>query len=382
LGRVANVADLEELTIAGWIESMLSSALARRTINGRLNMLLTLWRMAKRKKFVDSDLTDLRKVKMPRRAPQAWSSEQMGKIIESCRQCKGRFVGVPCDRWWLALVLLIYDTGLRRSAAMKVRFDEIDFRRKVLRVPAERMKNLVEQTFPLTDQTLEAIMATVPPRRKLLFPYPSRDQKTIYGRFKFILMRAGLSATRRDLFQKIRRTTATHIAAAAGESAAIRQLGHQDTLTIKRYIDPTFMSDHDLAKYLPRPGWNDPKRVEVELVDVPDTSGLPLAKIRRRLKDYAGKDGSSIEQLMRKPFLSADDVAEALDCIGVLYRDFAPYCGLKPRALARVLNGKRPILPHLERKIRVALGLSYEQGEQVPEGPRNRKRDARKVGAA
>jgi integrase len=383
LKRRATLVDLNEMAVAEWISAMMAEGLSRRTINGRLNMLLTLWRMSKRRKLIDTDLEDVRRLKLQKRPPRAWTVAQMTKIIESCRQAEGRFVGVSCDRWWVTLVLVLYDTGLRLRSAVSIRFDEIDFERKVLRVPAERMKNFCEQTFPLTDQTLEAIIASVPPRRSALFPYPSKWQKDIYGRFKVILQRAGLPTTRRDLFHKIRRTTATHIAVAAGESAAVRQLGHQDSSTIKRYIDPTFLSDHDLAKHLPRPAWNDPKRLSVELVSGPDDTGVPLVKIRRRVRDFAGKDNDDLfARLHRQKVLTPDDVAEAIDRLGLLYRDLAPHVGCSGARLGAILNGKHQLGPSMERRIRVALGLSYEHRQQVPEGPRNRKRDQlRKRGA-
>ena len=102
-------------------------------------------------------------------------------------------------------------------------------------------------------QTTDAIQAIWYPARRLLFAWPWR-QDAIFRRLAAILKRAGLPNGPRDLFHKFRRTTASHIAAAAGIDAATRQLGQSGSAVTKRYIDPTIARAHvDGAAYLPRP---------------------------------------------------------------------------------------------------------------------------------
>jgi len=59
---------------------------------------------------------------------------------------------------------------------------------------------------------------------------------------------------RKEGFHKIRRTSATRIAAVAGVQAAADHLGHADTaVTLRHYIDPRQMPNMSATKYLPRP---------------------------------------------------------------------------------------------------------------------------------
>jgi integrase len=68
-----------------------------------------------------------------------------------------------------------------------------------------------------------------------------------------ILIAAGLPHGPKDKFHKIRKTTASHIAKAAGASMASAVLGHSDVEVTKRYIDPTIAgSNVDATSYLPR----------------------------------------------------------------------------------------------------------------------------------
>ncbi len=202
------------------------------TINSRCRMLKTLWRFAVRKRFIlvddDNNLEAVDWIPVDRTNPRAWTIEEMESIVQSARLARGRFLGVQAAKWWPAFLLLLYDTGLRFNAALGCRFDEVDWTNKMLCVPPGRQKNRTEQFFRLHDQTIEALLATLPPKRQLLFPWPFPTQRTLYHRFKVILKRAGLPFTRRDLFHRIRRArAATHLS--GGWSVNRRRFASLDT---------------------------------------------------------------------------------------------------------------------------------------------------------
>lgn len=266
LGRDGTLADFSEDNLVALSTETIERGLSPVTANMRIGSLSTLWRFAIRRRLIpdSGEVHNLQKLKVPHKLPTAWTEAEMERIVESCRLARGRFSGVPADKFWPALILVLYDTGIRRAAVFQIRFDEIDFANKMLRVPAERMKNLCEQYFRLHDQTIEAILNTMPPTRQMVFPWPFQHHYALYDRYRRILKRAGLSYGSRDLFHKLRRTCASHLARLVGESLAIQQLGHRDTSTIKRYIDPRFTANHDAALMLPRPNWVSPRLIEVE----------------------------------------------------------------------------------------------------------------------
>lgn len=364
LGRDPVLADLTEEVLARWMLATVGAGLSPTTANMRVKNVLTLARFAKRKKFIppEQDFEAIQLLRVTRRLPRAWTVEEMEAIIKSARLTRGRFMGVPACKWWPALLLLMYDTGLRRSAAFQVRFADIDFSNKLLCVPPERMKNRVEQYFRLHPQTVDAILDTMPPRRESLYPWPFMHHRALYGRFKTILKRAGLPFTRFDLFHKIRRTTASHLARLVGEPMAIQQLGHQDSSTIKRYVDPRFTANHNGAYMLPRPAWDNPRQVEVEVIGTAEPT-MPDAVYRVRLtqEDLRGEGADVFAKLVKQHELTGRDVQDALLHAGIMIRDFADEVGCNVKYLGQVLRGHKPFARKLESKIRVALGLDTDR---------------------
>ncbi len=360
LKRPATLADLTETTIAEWMAAGRAAKLAPATVNSRRRMLVTLWRFAKRKRLIDrdtpEDLENVEPLREPKRVPTAWTLAELERLLKSCRLARGRFAGVPAAAWWTALVLVMYDTGLRRSAVFAIRFEEIDFAEKLLRVPAERMKNGVEQWYRLSDQTIAAILESLPPQRALLFPFPFTQEHGLYSRFRFILRRAGLPFTRKDMFHKIRRTTASHIAAAQGKAAAFQQLGHQDASCIARYVDPRFISGHDGAKHLPRPGGQPDEPVTIEALPEPEVKAPRTYRVASSL--LSGATGDLFADLAGKVKLERADVVSAIAGMGLRFEDFAKECGVSQKHLRKVLRGQRPLSADLEARIRIALGIA------------------------
>ncbi len=382
IGHVATLADLTEGNVSTWMAAGLQQEkpLAPTTINSRLRELKTLWRYAVRKRFVvvgdDNNLESLDRLKVEKRNPRAWTIGEMEAIVKSARMAHGRYMGVKAGLWWDGFLNLLYDTGLRLSAAMGIRFDEIDFTNKLLCIPAGRMKNNCEQYFRLHDQTIEAILATLPPRRTFVFPFPFKYQRSLYGRYRRILKRAGLASTRLDMFHKIRRTCASHVSRILGEEAAIRQLGHQDASCIKRYVDPRFTNDHLAAMHLPRPAWASPKTLEVEATNLePTPEPLPPISVRYAQADLRG-DGADVFQEIITEGITGPRVARALEVLGIPYWEFAEEVHLNRKYLGQVLAGKMPLARKSASAIMQALGLTFSrdgEADRIGHGHRNRK---------
>jgi integrase len=376
------LADLTEANISAWMAAGLTQEkpLAPNTINSRFREMKTLWRYAVRKRFItvgdENNLESVDRLKVLKRNPRAWAIEEMAAIICSARLAHGRYMGIKAGLWWDAFLNLLYDTGLRLSAAMGIRFDEIDFTNKLLCVPPDRMKNSCEQYFRLHDQTIESILATLPPRRKLVFPFPWKYNRSLYGRYRRILKRAGLPATNLDMFHKIRRTTASHVSRLLGEQAAIRQLGHSDASCIKRYIDPRFTNDHNAAASLPRPAWVSPKLIEVEVTAIePTAEPLPPVSVRYSQAELRG-EGNDVFQEMFEDGITGPRIARALEILGIQYWEFAEEVHLNRKYLGQILAGKMPLARKSESAIKNALGLTFGrdgEADRFGHGHGNRK---------
>ncbi|MCA9124456.1 MAG: site-specific integrase [Planctomycetaceae bacterium] len=253
VGRSVLVCELSDDLVSSHISRLLEGDLSAQTANSSLRHILALWRFAYKRKLIDT-LPQVELLPIPKRQPRAWSVAQIGMILASCQEETGYVGTIPAAKWWQALILTIYDTGLRKNAALMLEREHVDLSERWLFVPADHQKQNAEQNFRLSNQTIDAIHEIWRPARQLLFPWPGGSRSSqiwrVYGK---ILHRAGLPSGPRDKFHKIRRTTATQIAIAAGAGAASHQLGHSSETITKGYIDPRFTSTHDASSILPRP---------------------------------------------------------------------------------------------------------------------------------
>jgi integrase len=249
-----------ELTLDGLSETMLAEfatwflqqRISPATVSAHVRNIGVLWRFAYRKRMLDAELRDMPVIRQPKRQPVAWNLSQFSRLLASATCEVGKIGTVPADLFWPAFLMCMYDTGVRLSALLKARRADLDLESGVLFVPAEHQKQNADQSFRLANDTLAAIDATAPASRDRLFPY-SGERQTLYRRFRRIIRRAGLPDGPRDLFHKIRRTSASHLAAEAGDEAARRQLGHSSGRVTAAYLDPKICGLRTGAELLPRP---------------------------------------------------------------------------------------------------------------------------------
>ena len=233
------------------------------TINKTLRHVLAVWRWAWEEGFCQMAPPPMRKVKRkePKRIPRAWDTSQLATLLAAAERLRGFVVRTPARLWWRALVLFLYDTGLRIDAAMQLSVSSIEWERQTVFVPAEIQKQAADQLLGLSAETLAALRAIeretplfVDPDERL-FPWPFDRRpgvwRTLTRHFRRLLLAAGLPASRRDLFHKLRRTNASYIHAAGGNPT--EQLGHSSAGVTRRYLDPAIARRERQVDLLPRP---------------------------------------------------------------------------------------------------------------------------------
>jgi integrase/recombinase XerC len=233
------------------------------TVNKNITALCTLWRYAYRKRMVDDLPRDVAEVPELTRIPEAWTVDQFATLLDAASaQDPWTVCAAPASHFWRALLLVLYDTGLRITAVLKLSLSALDVSRRCLSVPAEVQKHKAAQALVLDPHTVE-LLCTLPreagDERLLPVPWGGRERgglPQLERWLKHILAAAGLPNGQRDLFQKIRRTNATCVANATGnDEAAQKQLGHSSvSLTRRNYIDTRLLDRrHDAASLIPRP---------------------------------------------------------------------------------------------------------------------------------
>ncbi len=171
---------------------------------------------------------------LPERVPHAWTVDEIRRLHQAAAETRGNVGTIPAGIWWPALLALLWESGERIGAVMQARWS--DYSRPHLLLPAESRKGRRrDRLHVLTDRTCDRLdMAHQPGRDELLW-WPG-DRLYVYNRLHKILSRAGLDG-KRIAFHQIRRTGASHLAAAGGDATAF--LDHASPRTTQRwYLDP------------------------------------------------------------------------------------------------------------------------------------------------
>ncbi|MDM4014677.1 tyrosine-type recombinase/integrase [Roseiconus lacunae] len=247
LGRDAVVADLTTQTIGKYLQhSIENTSLSPHTIEKEAAEFRAFSTFCARRGWLRS-CPDIPSINCPKRVPEAWTDEELVRLMNACENAVGDVGSVPASHWWPALVSLIYDCGERISAVLSIEKTDIGSD-GWLTVRGEYRKGKTrDKRYKLRPETLERIH-----RMKVtsgaVFAWPMHPNY-IYTRFDEILKAAGLPATRRDKFHKIRRTTASNFEAAGGN--ATRLLDHTDRRTTEAYLDPRALKEIHPADIVP-----------------------------------------------------------------------------------------------------------------------------------
>ncbi|HVW36351.1 MAG TPA: tyrosine-type recombinase/integrase, partial [Pirellulales bacterium] len=249
--------------VQGW---MIATGRSPHTVNGVIAHLRALWRYAKRKELAGGNPDFIDKLTVRKKDPEAWSLEELGRILAAATTLRGRFNGLPYNRLLPAFMLVLFDTALRAGAAIQIRTNDLGSDGR-LAVDAATQKHKMDQSWRLTSQTLAAIELLSPASREMLFagPYrrpgeraPRKEVILVWRRLSKALKRAcriaGVAGAKPG-FHKIRRTSATQACAVGGRALAVAHCGHSHESVTAAYIDPRFIQRPDVVALLPRPDY-------------------------------------------------------------------------------------------------------------------------------
>jgi integrase len=232
LKRPATLKDLDDLTVSRHLQRLHLQGYSPHSINKERDQLLAIWRLAARKKLVD-EFPEVQRLPAPRNIPQAWTLDEIGRLISAAENQPGEYYGVPAGLWWAARITLCYATGERTTAIGLAKWS--DLRNSVIEFPPENRKgkqspNIVE----LPAYAMKRLGKIRTPSRDLIFPWPYGETYQ-YHVFSQINRRAGLPDGSKHKFHCLRRTHATQLKIAGGDPST--SLGHSNPATTARYID-------------------------------------------------------------------------------------------------------------------------------------------------
>ena len=227
--------DLTDLTISQYLEHRAAHRSAY-TAEKERTQLLALWRFA-----ADRRLLEVRPcvppAPLPERTPTAWTVEQLRSLRRAAAATRGLVGSVPAGVWYAALVSVLWESAERIGAVLACPAES--FSAPHLTVVAEHRKGRRrDRTYTLTAETCELLERARGKVRLLDWPW---SKEYLWLRWKDVVARAGLPRTARCGFHALRRSAATHYAAAGGDST--RLLDHDNPRTTRRwYLDPRMIN--------------------------------------------------------------------------------------------------------------------------------------------
>lgn len=233
IGHSPDTADLCDDLVNRWIVHLSDSGLSKRSVRSKRNHLLVLWRYADVCELADGPRR-LRKVSCPKLIPDASPPDRVALLLSEAAKLTGVFRRSKVSRsaFWIAFILVVWETGLRLGDMLRLRKDHI--KDGVLSIVQSKTGWPVVR--PLSPQCLAAIGATEPEKRVRIFGDAlSRGavQEGIRRLLAAINLRGGT--------KRLRRSGAT-AAENAQRGSAMSYLGHQTPgLAYQFYVDPRLL---------------------------------------------------------------------------------------------------------------------------------------------
>jgi integrase len=234
--RRGEVSDLDDLTIAAYLERRADAGRSPYTIERERCGLLALARLARERGLL-AVMPSCPQGALPERVPQAWTVEQLRTLIAAAEAQPGMVGAVPAGLWWSTLLLVLYQTGERITAIVDT--PAANYRRPHLLVTAECRKGKKrDRVYELSADVCDLIerMALDTTGQGKLFPWPL-CRTYLWGRMKKMVRAAGLGEGRSFRFHGVRRAALSHYAAAGGDAAAMADHASPRT-TARWYLDP------------------------------------------------------------------------------------------------------------------------------------------------
>ena len=105
--------------------------------------------------------------------PRTVSPEVLSAVYDAAACMDAPWVeGIKPPAWWKALIVLAFNTSLRRRTLFEMRLDEISWNDHKILLGGERFKNRRRMTVHLNAVAFEHLQTIRAPQRKLVFPFP------------------------------------------------------------------------------------------------------------------------------------------------------------------------------------------------------------------
>jgi integrase len=227
---------LRTLEIEDYRRERLRAGYAISTVNQEVSALVRVLRTAKRWKIIPQVPIDLSPLRGDERDPRVLSPAEEPVLLAACNQRLR------------AVVSFALQTGLRRGELMTLRWSDIDWELRTVRIRAAVAKGRRTRTIPLSDTALTLLR-----QRRLAEPLGDHvvfGYRNFAKSFWHMTRRAGLTDVTPHT---LRYTFATRLLEAGVNVRTIqRWLGHASLRTTERYTHPSLEHEREAIRVLDR----------------------------------------------------------------------------------------------------------------------------------
>jgi integrase len=149
-----------------------------------------------------------------------------------------RIEGLQPAKWWRALLVTVWNTGLRRRSLLELSWDMVDWKLRLFRIPGRSMKAKRFQIQPFPEMVASHLHAIRRSEHGLIFPW-SGHIRDFHTKWCQLLDLAGIPAERHFGLHDIRKTLATTLWGSDPQAAQF-VMGHSSsTVTARHYVAQT-----------------------------------------------------------------------------------------------------------------------------------------------
>ena len=242
-GRIA-LADSGPVEVKRYLTTMLDAGYARSTRNGTHTALQVFYEWLVAREHVQKSPFEMENIRRPRKTQQVQyliELEALQTLFDTIRADDS-----PMARRDYAIILLLFDTGLRRTEAASLRISDVNIKQGQIIVRVAKNDN--QRRVPFQEPTLLAIQAW-------LDVHPNKDENQLFvalkgknkgrklssrrvnGILERWILEAGLDGPNRVTPHGLRRAFATYFSDTGGDMFILRDiLGHKEIETTKGYV--------------------------------------------------------------------------------------------------------------------------------------------------
>lgn len=259
--RPVTLADLSAELIESAMAWQLARGRSRPTANRLRRSLLAIWNHAHRRGKAPA-VEPIEKLAEPKQAPEAWSTDELERLLEATTQLPGKIGGTTAALFWESLIRTVWNTGGRISAVMTTPTRSLNLATGLVTIPWQLQKDREDLLFELLPGTITALQRLDPAGRGLQtifadWPYDRgvAQWPALNLALRKLIVSAGLrdsvdQVTRKDLWHKVRRSFATYLTAKHGIAVAQSKLGHSSIEVTNRYLDRSKLGELRISEML------------------------------------------------------------------------------------------------------------------------------------